>query len=190
MEQNPLIDQPLSCVITFPTPRSSRGGKIITRIVSIRELIVDSGSLYKIVRDHVFSCDKCNPIMILKTYLNRRINMHKFNGFTSGTLVKLVISYNKKLLDKKAEGVPIELMKEFIWRSGNPSTLIKYEKSLSNMEIWKAVNLLRINVRNWQLNRLRGFQRFRLIESLMDGKKPLNDKEIDDLMAVAMVNES
>lgn len=177
------IKQPLSCPITVV--RKNGYNKPVThKTVPIRELIVDDEFYYKLVKNHVFECDKCDPVAILQSYLDRRRNMYKFNGFTSATLTELALQYRRKFGDK----IPKELITEFIWRSGYSSTLIKYEKWLSNMDIWRAINLLRINVKDYPLSGLRSNYRFRLIESLMDGKQqPKTDKEIEDLMTVVDV---
>ena len=158
-------------------------------MVPIRELIVDDERLYRIVKNHVFSCDKCDPVSVLQAYLDRRKNMYKFDGFTSATLVKLMMQYNNLMIKRDGKSLPEALKREFIWRCGYSDTLIKYESLLSNMQIWEALNLLRINMKSTTINYLLIHRRFRLIESLMDGKKPKTDKEIDDLMAVADVTE-
>jgi hypothetical protein len=180
MEQILITDQPLSCQITFNKIRSRRNSRILSKTASIRELIVDDERIYKIVRNHVFNCNKCDPVLVVKAYLDRRRNMHKFNGFTSATLVKLVLQYKKKFGDV----ISNEIVREFIWRSGHAGTLVKYEKILTNMDIWSALNLIRINMKDWPLMFLRDHSKFQLIESLMEGGVLMSEQELNELVAV------
>jgi hypothetical protein len=183
MEQISIADQPLSCLINFSKIRSRCNSQIINRTATVRELIVDDERIYKIVKNHVFNCDKCDPALVIKAYLDRRKNMLKFNGFTSATLVKLVLQYKRKFGNKISD----EILREFIWRSGNSGILIKYEKLLSNLEVWKAINLLRINMKDYPWMDLEYNPRFKLIESLMDGKL-LSEQELDELVAISDVH--
>jgi len=152
-------------------------------------LIVDDEFCYRLVKNHVFECNKCDPTIVLKHYLDRRIRKNKFQGFTSGTQVKLAFQYYRHYKDT-SKAIPIDLIKEFIWRSGDSTTLRRYENLLSNMEIWEAVHLLRIHLRSTTIDYLRSFGRYKLIESMMNGKRPENDKEIDELMDAATVHSS
>src|SRR5271157_972497 len=115
----------LSCQIILNKNKSvSLKSKAVPRIATIRELIVDDQQLYRIVRNHVFNCNKCDPIIVLQTYLNRRKNKLKFNGFTSATLVKLMMQYNNLMIKRDGKSLPENLKREFIWRSGHAGTLI------------------------------------------------------------------
>lgn len=177
----------LNCAITH---HSGSGGHI-TKTVSVRELIVDDQILYKIVKDHVFNCSKCDPIEVIECYLNRRKNRAKFQGFTSATLVKLVNKYNNEMIKRNRGSIPKELFREFVWRSGHSGTLIKYESLLSNMDIWNAVHLIYCSTKTIQLIYLRDNQRFQLIDTLMNGRyHPETEEELNKLMLIAGVSES
>lgn len=187
MEIDLICTKTLDCMVTY----NSGYNKHKVKTATIRELIVDDAVLYRIVKNHVLDCQKCNPIEVLEVYLNRRKNLGRFHGFTSAGLVELMHQYVRGVAKRNRRSIPEKLIKEFIWRSGHAITLISYEKKLSNMEIWNAIHLIRCSMdRNSQLDYLKNSERFRIIDALMDSKKPVNEQELDNLMMVAEVSQS
>ena len=49
-------------------PKHDRSGPV-------REFLVDNQVFYRVVKNHVFSCDKCDPSAILQVYLDRRLDI-------------------------------------------------------------------------------------------------------------------
>ena len=107
----------MDCVITVKGNGAGRNGNFKTdQTRTIRDFIVDNTVVYPKVLGHLKDCDKCDPVEVLKAYLERRVREPKFKGMTSNGLVDLALKY-ERLFKKKRIQYDVELVNEFLWRS-------------------------------------------------------------------------
>jgi len=107
----------MHCVITVKGNGVGRYGHPKTdRTGPVSEFLVDNGVFYTAVYKHVKDCPTCDPVQVLKVYLDRRTNGAKFNGVTSDGQVKLALKY-ERLFKKNKVQYDTELINEFLWRS-------------------------------------------------------------------------
>lgn len=125
-----------SCTISIPGNRRGNYGK--NKSGTIREFLVDNQYYYSIIYKHVKDCDECDPIEIVRFYLNRR--MEKQGGFTSVGLLSVVNKYYR-LCNKKGIELPIELINEFYWRCRSHEKILSRKSFYSFEEIYKCLKL-------------------------------------------------
>jgi hypothetical protein len=197
----------LDCMITVKgTGTTAKYGKPAKdTIKSVREFLIDNDVYYRAVLKHLRECPLCDPLDCLQIYLERRRG-EKFGGQTSIGLVKLVFAYDN-LLQSRGSQVPPEMLAEFIWRSGNVSTLVVYRDRLSLTQRFQAAQLIfkmseaeDRHKNHWPSNyridytitefKKRSLDYAFLLEIAKARANPQTEAEIEELIAVAEVHSS
>jgi hypothetical protein len=119
----------MNCVITVNAGKKRKSGPL-------KEFLVDNTVYYTAITKHLKECSVCSVEEVMKEYLNRRVNIAKFNGLTSHGLVHRAIIL-ESLATKKNQALPPGLVNEFIWRNGTES-LSRYRFRLNILETYHA----------------------------------------------------
>ena len=109
------------CLITVKGGGGGHGRPAKDRTGTVESFLVDNSVFYGAVLSHLRDCDKCDPVEVLRTYLERRKTVQKFDGQTSGTLVALALKYDKLFQKRGLDGK--DVVDEILWRSCEPDTL-------------------------------------------------------------------
>ena len=128
----------MDCIITVKGYKSGAtiyGSPAQDKTGPVSEFIVDNTIYYTAVRGHLKKCDKCVAEEILRTYLQRRIEIPKFQGICSTRLIDLAFEYE----GLKNHSISKDLVNEFILRSGHIPTLAKHFTRLSPEQVVRGI---------------------------------------------------
>ena len=187
----------MHCVITvkgngvgkYGHPKNDRTGPI-------SEFLVDNQVFYRAVNKHLKDCTVCDPVEILKTYLNRRISNPKFEERVSDSLVKQAMTMERQCA-KRGVACDPKLINEFIWRSGtwemNGEPLVRLEiRDIFNAlrsEAKKHPQILRNRAEHSHVNAFK----IRVIAGILlecKNANELDDGTLEELIQVAEVQLS
>lgn len=176
----------MDCVITIKgRPKTGYGHTKHDRTGPIKNFLVDNNVLYSDVTKHLKTCDKCSINSILEEYLRRRIEIDKFNGGTSGGLIRRALILERLALKKK-EPLRPGLVNEFIWRGG-VYFLSNYAKRLSMLERYMACKMTNDQDMSRLSHRLSKTDQYLVKLSQQNLEKNLTSEDLHDLLEVAEV---
>jgi hypothetical protein len=172
------------CQITVKGDGVGRYGKPKTdKTGPLSDFLVDNSVFYAAVTKHLQKCDRCDVVEVLQTYLRRRIQVPKFKGQTSTSLMKRAVIL-ENLARKKKVALPDGLVNAFLWRGG-PYGVLEHGHRLSVRERFQAFRLTPLH------ESLRGkfsqtdLYLARLADSGLSGEA--TDAELEELVKVAEV---
>jgi len=180
----------LNCQITVKggDGKYGRPSKDVTK--TVRDFLVDNGYYYTAVFRHLRQCTFCDPLECLQIYLERRKTNLKFFGETSSGLVELAFKYDR-LLKRRGQRVPQEMLAEFIWRSASCEVLLDYKGSLTLLQKARAIQFMLKDpkrlARSLQ-DLCNKSEEYRVIFNIITNKNPPEtEQELQRLMVIAEV---
>lgn len=177
----------MNCVVTIEGNGVGRYGRFkIDKTGPLKQFIVDNVFLYGKVFNHVKTCQVCDPVQVLEAYLNRRRSVLKFDGITTGSLVKLALKY-EKFFKAKNLSYDVRMVNEFIWRSWDIQHAASYSPRLSLQEIVKHFRILK--KRPHLINDRYFDDRYNVVFKILqnDDGTEMAEENIKQLIAVASV---
>lgn len=120
----------------YGKPKKDRTGPV-------SDFLVDNSVFYAAVTKHLQKCETCDLVEVLQTYLRRRIQVPKFKGQTSTSLMKRALIL-ENLAMKKGVALPEGLVNAFLWRGG-PYGVAEHSSRLTFRERLQAFRLAPLN---------------------------------------------
>lgn len=137
----------LNCNITIQGDGKGRYGKPkTTKTGPLSDFLVDNSVFYIAVTKHLKECDHCSIDAVLTEYLQRRLEITKFDGKSSLGLAKRAIIL-ERLAGNKGQTLTKGVVNELLWRSG-ASAVVEYGYRLSLREKFLAFRVNKYQVPN------------------------------------------
>ena len=180
----------MDCVITVKGDGKGKyGHPKADRTGPVSEFLVDNQVFYTAISKHLKNCDVCDPVEILKVYLDRRLKNPKFNQMVSDSLVKQALKL-ERLCDRRRIACDPKLINEFIWRSnawevnGQPLVRLSIREIVSALLVESRIHHARLHGRATVSS---NSYKIRVIAGILLNKADVDDQTLDELIQVAEV---